>query len=57
MVCEAAESPIGYIKMHNNNRPDNEEVENLSRKQKELRIKLSNCNDTGREKVMKTGKK
>ena len=46
MICEAAESSVGFSRMHNNNRPENKEVENLSRKQKEIRLKINSCKVT-----------
>ena len=43
MICQTAESTVVFRRMNKNNRPENKEVENLSRQRKEIRLKINNC--------------
>ena len=52
-MIETAEEVVGYRKGNKNKRPENKEVEALSAKQKELRLKISGCNDSEKSKRMK----
>ena len=53
-ISEAAELIVGFSRTHNNNRPENEEVEKISKQQKELRIKINNSKDIEKARAMKT---
>ena len=55
-ICEAAESTIGYNRPqnNNNNRLEDREVEKLSIRQKELKLKINNCKDMEKVRTMKT---
>ena len=55
-ICEAAESTIGYNRPqnNNNNRLEDREVEKISIRQKELKLKISNCKDMEKVRTMKT---
>ena len=53
-IVETAIQTIGYNKIHPNKRPHNLEIEQMSRKQKDLRIQISNCNNIDKAKEMKT---
>ena len=54
-ICEAAESTIGYNRPqnNNNNRLEDREVEKLSIRQKELKLKINNCKDMEKVRTMK----
>ena len=53
-IIETAEETIGYNKIHQNNRLHNIEIEQMSKDQKMLRIKISNCDNVDKAKQMKT---
>ena len=53
-IVETATETIGYNKLHRNKRPHNLEIEQMSSKQKDLRIQISNCNNIDKVKEMKT---
>ena len=55
-ITSAAEEVLGFIKQEKprNNRQLDREIENLSKEQKELRIKIENCKNTEKRVVMKT---
>ena len=53
-ITKTAEEVIGYKNMEKNKRPENNEVEQLSKRQKELRLKISECDDAERRIEMKT---
>lgn len=44
-ITETAKEVIGYRKNDKNKKPENEEVAKLSKKQKELRLEIAECND------------
>ena len=53
-IIETAEETIGYNKIHQNNRLHNIEIEQMSKDQKMLRIKIGNCDNVDKAKQMKT---
>ena len=44
-ITKTAEEVVGFRISTKNNRPDNPEVEKLSKKQKDLRLQISTCDD------------
>ena len=51
-----AENTIGFIKRDKHNRKSDPEIESLTNKQKEIRIKISRCNDPTKVAEMKTSR-
>ena len=53
-ITETAKNIIGYRKGDKNKRPDNPKVAELSREQKELRLKIAECKDPEKVTYLKT---